>query len=197
MCRSSQKMASALPWALCLLLVLYVHASVDCGFDRHCPAGHTCVSSAPSTGLKYGCAPFVNATVCRDFRFSCPANHACQRDVCVHPTSAMTVPLRTNVDAVGRVRQSSTVRLRVHFIRSMPPHHVLFGARFFRMQFDVCSEIEPFLPSACKCTSGTNQTTELDCSIDFLDVDEIGVKVTLALCAHPASLSLVRYVARE
>lgn len=54
---------------------------------------------------------------------------------------------------------------------------------------DFCGEIQPHLPNHCSCTS-LQLGAKVGCTIDFLDVDTIGLTATLDLCDDPASADI-------
>ena len=52
-----------------------------------------------------------------------------------------------------------------------------------------CSLVNPYLPSECNCTDIT-LGFQATCQINFLDVDVIGAKATVAPCGTPSQASL-------
>merc|ERR1712000_660639 len=53
----------------------------------------------------------------------------------------------------------------------------------------MCDEISDDLPSFCQCAN-TQYGFVVDCSVDFLDLDTIGLKADIKPCGNPASMSL-------
>merc|ERR1719345_556598 len=51
---------------------------------------------------------------------------------------------------------------------------------------DMCSVIAYDLPSECQCQAGGNGQFEVQCQVDFMDVDEIGLTGSFAPCAQEA-----------
>ena len=50
----------------------------------------------------------------------------------------------------------------------------------------LCSYIAGDLPQECQCQDGQQGQFQIDCTVDFLDVDTIGFAAAVAPCAQPA-----------
>ena len=59
---------------------------------------------------------------------------------------------------------------------------------------DMCSVIAYDLPSECQCQAGGNGQFEVQCQVDFMDVDEIGLTgVGLNLFLDPNTAAIGTY----
>jgi hypothetical protein len=144
---------------LCALVALAAAAHVDCGNGNVCPIDHTCVSTVPFAGQLYGCAPAVNATICPDSRFSCPSANDCgDAQTCVDIATGASMPVLNNVAASSRALATEVGGV------------------------SMCAYIKSILPSFCTCVDGALFRSTLQCSVNFLKLDTIGVKAILAPC---------------
>jgi hypothetical protein len=56
--------------------------------------------------------------------------------------------------------------------------------------FSICEIIDSHLPSKCNCQEFDGDRAQVNCTINFLDLDEIRVSATLSPCSMPAYLTL-------
>jgi len=139
-----------------------------CGNGAVCFASETCVSQVKNSGHKYACAPFSNAHVCSDSRFSCPAN-----SVCNYANRSCDSPQGKNDMAINR------------------NGHLAAGASKPTPNDGLCAYLADIIPSFCTCAQDqTGTQAQISCQVNFVDVDTIGLIVTLLPCINPASVSI-------
>ena len=54
---------------------------------------------------------------------------------------------------------------------------------------DYCGYVARFLPSECNCANA-NHGFDLKCSVNFFDLDNVGLQIKVAPCGHPAEAEL-------
>ena len=156
-----------------LLAIVALSSATDCGNGLFCAPDQTCTTSVAHVGHRHMCAPAVDAVVCADARFACPAAHRCAllKGVCVPAAGNHTVPLLQTVSA----------------------HKPLFKTALPQpsgpTNLDICGLVAPVLPSFCQCAD-SGSSSNITCSINFLDIDTIGVQVLMNPCTPPASISM-------
>ena len=54
---------------------------------------------------------------------------------------------------------------------------------------DYCGYVSSFLPSECRC-SNVNHGFDLKCSVNFFNLDNVGLDLSISPCGHPAEATL-------
>jgi hypothetical protein len=54
---------------------------------------------------------------------------------------------------------------------------------------DYCGYVSSFLPSECRCTN-VNRGFDLQCSVNFFNLDNVGLDLNISPCGHPAEAVL-------
>jgi len=85
------------------------------------------------------------------------------QEECVHRNTNVTMPLAGNNNAIQR--------------------HALVRA------LDVCSFIQPKLPSYCTCQNGDAHSALIACDVNFFGVSDIQLAARLTPCSVPATIS--------
>jgi len=147
-----------------LAAVAAVSAITDCNNGNFCQDQQTCVSHALNAGMKWGCSPLPQATVCRDSRFSCPSGHHCNETAmsCFDAQTGKSAPIVRNVNA-------NTTR-------------IANGE-------GVCEIIASYLPSFCTCQDKSLGGIA-QCQVNMLNLDTVGLKMDIEPCADPAHVNL-------
>eukprot|EP00444_Apocalathium_aciculiferum_P064737 CAMPEP_0183561712 /NCGR_PEP_ID=MMETSP0371-20130417/96919_1 /TAXON_ID=268820 /ORGANISM="Peridinium aciculiferum, Strain PAER-2" /LENGTH=261 /DNA_ID=CAMNT_0025770279 /DNA_START=67 /DNA_END=852 /DNA_ORIENTATION=+ len=137
---------------------------VNCGNGNFCQHGQTCTSSSAGAGLRFGCAPVANASVCNDRRLSCNEGWACdlEADLCRREPYGESASLFRNIDA-----------------------HKPFtsGTENF------CDIVSKSLPASCTCSNKPIGGTVF-CKIGVLFSDHFGLKADVDPCGDEAHIDL-------
>jgi len=137
----------------------------ECGNGNFCDATQTCVTNAANAGRKFGCAPTVDAVVCQDTRYSCPSKSQCL------PATVAGINCTTGENAELNV--------------------IAQGLNNTAEAIDVCSVLTAFLPSYCTCLDKPPLGGLINCQVNVLNADTVGMLIDLEPCANPATMSIV------